>query len=210
MLLTLLRHGEVNGRTQVLRGRSDPALSNEGEQQLQRALAFIQPGVTALACSPLRRCQDFAQRYTQTHRLPLHVVDELREIDFGDWEELTLKQAEAHDPSCFAQFKHDTAHWCPPNGEAYDAFRQRVYSALQTLCRLRASHLLVITHGGVIRVLLAELLDLSPTSAARFGIPLAGIAQLWIDDSNLESDPIRGSLLRLHWLESLCHGNGGS
>ncbi len=197
MLLTLLRHGDVEGRAQVLRGRSDPTLSSHGVQQLQQALGSLQPAITCIASSPLRRCIEFARDTAQQHQLPLHVIDTLREIDFGDWEELTLQEAEAHHPACFAQFKHDTANWCPPNGESYARFRERVRSGLTQLRTIQTSHLLVITHGGVIRALLAELLQLTPASAARFGIPLAGICQLWIDEQG-------GSLLRLHWLEAQC------
>ena len=197
MLLTLLRHGDVEGRAQVLRGRSDPVLSSHGAQQLQQAFDSLQPNITCIASSPLRRCSEFSQRIAHQHDLPLHVVKTLREIDFGDWEELTLQEAEANDAACFAQFKHDTEHWCPPNGESYAQFRQRVREGLAQLRAIQAAHLLVITHGGVIRALLAELLQLTPASAARFGIPLAGICQLWVDEQG-------GNLLRLHWLEAAC------
>lgn len=197
MLITLLRHGEVEGRAQVLRGRSDPALSAHGQQQLLRAFASIEPTVTALACSPLQRCSWFAQQQAKHLQIPLHAIDELREIDFGDWEELTLQEAQANDPACYAQFLHDTLHWRAPNGETYAAFRQRVRDGLQQLIAIPTSHLLVITHGGVMRALLAEVLALTPASAARFGIPLASICQLWIDDQG-------GSLLRLHWLDTPC------
>lgn len=204
MLLTLLRHGEVTGRAQVLRGRSDPPLSAYGAQQLQRALDSIDTRITALACSPLQRCSVFAEQQAQTRQLPLHRIDALREIDFGAWEELTLQEAQARDAECFTAFQQDTANWSPPNGEPYAAFRMRTHDGLKQLCAIGTSHLLAITHGGVIRALLAELLELSPASAARLGIPLAGIAQLWIDDADLHQESIRGSLLRLHWLESPC------
>jgi broad specificity phosphatase PhoE len=199
MLLTLLRHGEVEGRAQVLRGRSDPVLSGHGRQQLQRSMDSIQPAITHLACSPLRRCHEFALQQATLLQLPLQIVNSLREIDFGEWEELTLKEAEARDPDCFATFQHDTAHWCAPNGEAYVAFRARVREGLAQLRGIDTQHLLVVSHGGVIRALLAELLQLTPASAARFGIPLAGICQLWLDERG-------GSLLRLHWLETPCAG----
>ena len=204
MLLTLLRHGDVEGRAQVLRGRSDPPLSAHGEQQLQQAWQSIAPTVTALACSPLRRCVLFTQHQAAQLQLPLHCIDALREIDFGDWEELTLSEAEAHNPSSFAQFKHDTDNWCPPNGESYAAFRTRVRVALVQLATIDTKHLLVMTHGGVIRALIAELLQLSAASAARIGVPLAGISQLWIEDGQAIDQPITGSLLRLHWLEPPC------
>ncbi|MGE3533197.1 MAG: histidine phosphatase family protein [Steroidobacteraceae bacterium] len=203
MLLTLLRHGDVEGRAQVLRGRSDPVLSAYGQQQLQLAIASIEPAITAVVTSPLQRCHAFAQQYAQQHNLPLQRSEELREIDFGDWEELTLAEAEAHDPAYFTQFKQDTANWCAPHGEAYAAFRERVRTALTIIASMKTRHILAITHGGVMRALIAELLQLSPASAARIGVPLAGICQLWLDEQ-VPDEPIQGSLLRLHWLDAPC------
>lgn len=124
-------------------------------------------------------------------------------MHFGDWEELTLAEAEAHDPACFAQFKHDTHNWCAPNGEAYAAFQIRVRNALTQINSMPTKHLLVITHGGVIRAVLAELLQLSPASAARIAVPLAGICQLWLDEPEPHGT-VKGSLLRLHGLDTPC------
>jgi alpha-ribazole phosphatase len=186
MLLTLLRHGEVAGRAQVFRGRTNTALSAHGEAQMQiAAQCFATPPVTALLTSPLQRCFGFAQHYSTQHHAPLKVVEELREIDFGDWEELTPDEACTRDPECFAQLKHDTQNWQPPQGESYLTFRQRVRAAIKMIADIQtiqaADHLGIITHGGVIRALLAEYLQLSATSAARIAVPLAGSCQLWLD-----------------------------
>jgi broad specificity phosphatase PhoE len=189
-----------SSHAQVLRGRSDYRYPH-----MACATATAVDSIdTASPHWPARRCNALrvAPAAGQYIAVPLHQIDALRG-DFGDWEELTLHEAQTRDPKCFEQFKQDTANWCPPNGEPYVAFRQRVHLGLQALCRLRTTHLLVFTHGGVIRALLADLLGLSPASAARFGVPLAGIVQLWIDDDNW-SEPVRGSLLRLHWLGSPC------
>ena len=206
MLITLLRHGEVIGRPQVLRGRSDPALSAQGHEQLQRAWQTFTPDITHIVSSPLQRCSSFATQQAQQQQLPLTIIDTLQEIDFGDWEELTLDEARAHHPDCFARFQHDTWNWCAPNGEAYVEFRMRMRQALLQLQSIATRHLLVITHGGVIRALLAELLALSPSSAACIGVPLAGFCQLWLDDgySNKPAGAPGASLLRLQWLEPTC------
>ncbi|HEX2586409.1 MAG TPA: histidine phosphatase family protein [Steroidobacteraceae bacterium] len=198
MLLTLIRHGEVNGRKQVLRGRTDDVLSDYGYQQMRDIITTIQPDVTVIATSPLKRCNDFASSLSAERQLPLHVMNELREIDFGEWENMTLPEAEAHDPRCFHTFKHDTAQWQPPGGEPYSALRKRVRQALTQIIELKSSHVLAITHGGVIRAMLAECLEMTPASAARIGVPLAGLCQLWIDDDG------KGSLLRLQWIERPC------
>jgi len=198
MLLTLIRHGEVNGRPQVLRGRSDDALSERGYQQMHDIVATIQPAITAIACSPLQRCHAFALALCAARQLPFETLNDLREIDFGAWENLTLTEAETRDPECFHAFKHHTEQWQPPDGEHYSAFRQRVRKAVMHIAKTETTHLLAVTHGGVIRALLAECLQLSPASAACIGIPLAGMCQLWIDEQGA------GSLLRLNWLSEPC------
>lgn len=198
MLLTLIRHGEVNGRSQVLRGRSDESLSEHGYQQMQTVVDTVQRPIHCVVTSPMQRCHHFAKEWSTQNNKPLHILDALREIDFGDWENLTLQEAEAHDPQCFHMFKHDTEQWQPPNGESYQQFRARVRQSLQEVIAINSKHVLAITHGGVIRAMLAELLQISPLSAARIGIPLAGLCQLWVDDNGT------GSLLRLDWLEQSC------
>src|SRR4051812_17959195 len=119
MLLTLVRHGEVEGRANVLRGRSDEGLGECGYQQLHAIVDNVQPAITVIVSSPLQRCHRFAQTLSEQRQLPLHVINELREIDFGEWENLTLAEAQQHDPGCFDEFKNDTANWQPPHGESY-------------------------------------------------------------------------------------------
>lgn len=198
MLLTLIRHGEVNGRSQVLRGRSDDALTEHGHQQLNAIVNIIQPDITAIASSPLQRCHVFATQLSDQRQLPLTTIKELSEIDFGEWENLTLDEINTRYPESFHTFKHDTENWQPPAGEHYTAFRIRVRHALQHIINLQSTHVLAITHGGVIRAILADCLQLTPASAARIGVPLAGMCQLWIDEQGT------GSLLRLQWLDAPC------
>jgi len=198
MLLTLIRHGEVNGRAQVLRGRTDDELASQGYEQMHEIVNTISTGMTAITTSPLKRCRDFATLLSEQRQLPLHVINELREIDFGAWENMTLAEAEAHDVQCFHTFRHNTEHWQPPGGERYSVFRERAKVALQQIVSLNSSHVLAVTHGGVIRAILAECLQLAPSSAARIGVPLAGLCQLWIDED------MTGSLLRLQWIDRPC------
>lgn len=205
MLITLLRHGDVHGRAQVLRGHRDEPLSDTGWRQLQRVWDASTPAFTHIASSPLQRCLAFASQQATQHALPLTTLETLCEIDFGDWDGLTLAEAKAYNPDCFTQFEQDTFNWQPPNGESYRAFRLRVRSAIHTLHATQAHHLLVVTHGGVIRSLLCELLGLSPDSAARIGVPLGGYCQLWLDDAPFAGQDVpRASLLRLQWLDPIC------
>lgn len=187
MLLTLLRHGEVAGRAQVFRGRSDAALTQQGRLQLQQAAAkyWSMPAIDAVLSSPLQRCVEFARSYSRQRDIPLLLLDELQEIDFGEWEEMTPDEARQHDAECFQQFETATESWCAPQGESYAAFRARIRRALHAIDSFGQQHayghLGVVTHGGVVRAMLAEYLQLSAASAARIAVPLAACCQLWLD-----------------------------
>lgn len=193
MLLTLLRHGETTGRPFVFRGRSDPPLSAHGWMQLERAASlFEKPPIERLVASPSRRCSEFARTWAQQHEVAVTLLDALREIDFGEWEELTCEEACARDAECYAQLQRDPHGWCSPGGEPYVEFRRRVLDATAQLYCNGGPHLGVVTHAGVIRIVLGELLNLQPADAHRIVLPPASACRLWCESER------RGCLLALH------------
>lgn len=174
-LLTLLRHGEVAGPANVLRGSSDTPLSDSGWHQMRAACATFATPLTAIAASPLQRCDAFARELAAQQLLPHQVEDDLREMNFGDWENLAPDAARAMSPELFAQFQNDPSGMTPPGGESFDGFRQRVMSAFDACVAQHAGgHVLMITHGGVMRVILASIMRLSWADTGRIALPYAG------------------------------------
>src|SRR5262245_4016861 len=80
----LLRHGACQGGY-IYRGRTDVELSPEGWRQMEQALD-TSGGWQRVVTSPLLRCRIFAQHCAEQLRLPLAVIPELQEINFGTWE----------------------------------------------------------------------------------------------------------------------------
>lgn len=192
MLFTLLRHGDVEGRRLVFRGRSDPPLSQLGWRQMQQiAAAFEQPRIDRLVTSPRRRCLDFAVAWAREHEIALRTRDELREIDFGAWEELSPDEARALDPECYERLRNQPELWCSPQGEAYVDFRGRVLLAMQELLREGGAHVGIVAHAGVLRVILSELLHIRAADAQRIAIAPATMCRIWQDT------PEHGRLLEL-------------
>lgn len=182
-LVTLLRHGEVQGRAHVFRGSSDEPLSMEGEAQMRAVLTRLPgPPITRIASSPLQRCRKFAEAYAAECDVPLDVVHDLREKHFGRWEGLSRDEAAADDPLIYARFqlRDDTA--AAPEGEALGTFRQRVLHAWQDwLADADGGHRLLIGHAGVIRVLLQDVLGLPSTHIYRLALPTAAHCQIsWL------------------------------
>ncbi|MBL1351847.1 MAG: histidine phosphatase family protein [Zetaproteobacteria bacterium] len=165
ILIDLLRHGEVEGRQHVARGSTDNSLSAWGWQQLMQVKATIGT-VDVIATSPLKRCRLFAESCPE----PVQVFDDMRELDFGDWE--NKSSDEVNNQTLLQQFFDNPSDFQAPNGEAFEDFTQRVIQAWE--CWLQedvGEHRLLIAHGCVIRVILVHLL----------GMPSAHIWRLTLD-----------------------------
>lgn len=165
IIVDLLRHGEVNGRLHVARGSTDDVLSSQGWEHMQQMKTQI-GDVDSIATSPLRRCKLFAESCAE----PVHVLQDLRELDFGDWENKSAD--EIKEQAWLQQFFDDPSRVHPPHGEAFDMFSQRVIQAWeQWLQSDGGEHRLLIAHGCVIRVILTHLM----------GMPMAHIWRLTLD-----------------------------
>lgn len=159
--LDLLRHGETE-QGGGFRGRIDDALTVAGWAQMRQALQG-RGGWSALVSSPLQRCRLFAEELAAAHDLPLHGAAGLRELDFGDWEGLSAAQLMDTSSAELGLFWDDPYAFTPPGGEPLAAFEARVLDALAALVQAHpGAHLLAITHGGVIRLLLARARGLAP------------------------------------------------
>jgi len=152
--IDLIRHGDVSGRKHVARGRTDNPLSDEGWEQLQAVKKCI-GRVDKIATSPLKRCRLFAESCDE----PVVVIEDMQEIDFGDWEDKSADEVE--DQTLLNIFFDDPCDFQAPNGEAFEVFTKRVLAAWETwLQQDMGEHRILLAHGCVIRVILAHLLDI--------------------------------------------------
>jgi alpha-ribazole phosphatase len=153
--LDLLRHGETEFGG-GLRGSLDDALTDTGWQQMRSAVAEAGPWDRIIS-SPLQRCARFAEELAAQRGLPLHLEPALQELHFGDWEGHSAAQLMETDAEGLGLFWSDPYGFTPPNGEPVTAFSQRVLGAIE---RLHVAHdgerVLLISHGGVMKLLLAQ------------------------------------------------------
>lgn len=159
MLIGLLRHGEVEGGRRFW-GRSDVPLSLSGRVRMQAA-ADAGPLWDRVISSPLSRCAEFAHAYAGRHRLPLTLDPRLQEMDFGAWEGCSAEELMATAPAALRRFWTAPDEQPPPGGERLGLFQRRVLQAWDALVAdcPHEDHILVVTHGGVIRVLLCHALE---------------------------------------------------
>ena len=162
--LILLRHGEpddtVQGRCY---GRLDPGLSPRGREQMRHTWRLLhdQPPA-AIYSSPSRRAVESVE--LRAASTPAAVVDErFREIDFGAFEGLTYREISTRHPQKYEEWMTRPTEVLFPAGESFATMSARVRSGLEQVRRMHPGGTVVImSHGGVNRVALAEALELDP------------------------------------------------
>ena len=175
----LLRHGRCEGGD-IYRGTTNVMLNGEGWQQMERA---ITPPAdwTRIVTSPLLRCRAFAEHQSMKLDLPLSVEPDLRELDFGDWEGRLTKDVWNENPQGVSRYYADPATFTPPGGEATNEAQTRVASRWKRLMNEhRGGTLLLVSHGGVIRLLLSHLLLFPVSSIARLHVPYGALSRVQV------------------------------
>lgn len=140
----MVRHGPTHAKSMV--GWSDIPADLSDIAAIGRLRAFL-PDAPVVS-SDLIRAAATADTLNPTTRLPHD--SSLREINFGDWELRTFSEVEADDPERIRAYWETPGHVAPPNGESWNAVRQRVDDAIEGYLRRAYDDLIVVAHFGVI------------------------------------------------------------
>jgi broad specificity phosphatase PhoE len=157
----LIRHGVTrSNRRRRYMGRTEEALCSDGRLQARRlALRLAGLKLAALYCSPLRRARETAEIIGQPHALRPEVAADFNELDLQRWEGLTAEQIEARDADAWDIWCADPTRLRLPGIESFEALRVRVRRGLETLLRRHPdSSIAVVTHDGIVRVAVLEIL----------------------------------------------------
>jgi len=155
MQLLLVRHA-LPFRTAAGEG-SDPELSEEGWQQARRLPdALARFPITRLVSSPQRRAVQTAEPVAAARDLTVDIDERLAEYDRGLSHYVPIEQVRTERPEEWARMAAGQL----PSVVDEDEFRGRVMTALSDIVAA-SDHddtVVVFSHGGVINVVLHELL----------------------------------------------------
>lgn len=184
-LLLLIRHGTndwVHGR---LAGWTPGVhLNEEGKRQAAALAARLLPlPIDALYASPLERTVETAQALAVPRGMPVHLVEDLGEVKYGEWQGAELKELYKHELWPGVQFYPSGTRF--PGGETLGEAQTRVVAALD---RLRARHpngvVAVVSHADLIRLAIAyyvgvhidlfQRFEISPCSLTAFAFTRMG------------------------------------
>ncbi|MDG1177249.1 MAG: histidine phosphatase family protein [SAR324 cluster bacterium] len=176
--IILIRHGETEWNSQKrMQGHSNSDLSEVGREQIQ-ALGELMKNVTFdhIYSSDSLRARQTAEAITQYSEHTLQFDQRIREKNLGVFEGLTSTEAKERHPEVYRLFKTAGANYVIDEGESTQQLLER---ALEFIEEIRLRHpqerVVMVTHGGVVRVLMKHALGLSIDAPTRFIIKNTGI-----------------------------------
>lgn len=155
-LVYLIRHAETVWNVERrIQGSLDAPLTERGRQQVACLVAALREvPLAALYASPLERAQETARPLAAARGLAVVPVDDLREIDQGEWEARRLDEVRAEDGERLLAWWSAPHTVRMPGGETLDEVQARARRAFDTIAARHAGEAVgVVAHGGVNKAL---------------------------------------------------------
>ena len=165
-----MRHGEVaNGGQKRYNGHIDVDITPRGVEQMHRLAGMLEgKPVRSIYSSDLIRSLKGATIISERLGLAPLPIRALRERSVGKWEGLTAEEIRQQFPEEYKAWRADLLNYRPPGGECLQDVRNRI---LPEYGRIIAAHpdqeIAMLLHGGVNRVILADVLGLEPLNLFR-------------------------------------------
>jgi broad specificity phosphatase PhoE len=188
-VLYLLRHGETDFNVaQRLQGQYETRLNARGRLQAEECGALLRDlfdrdnraaADLSYVSSPLNRARETMELVRATLGLDPQSYDldsRLKEISYGEWEGLTLSEIQAREAQVLARRQQGKWDFTPPGGESYRDVATRVAAWHSTVTR----DAVVVAHGGIVRVLMANFHMVSEEEAAHAEI-LHGVVYVFAE-----------------------------
>ncbi len=174
MPVILVRHTSVSLEPGICYGISEVPLADTFQAEAERVNHSLPPGPRLVVSSPSGRCLSLARVLAGDG--PVATDPRLHELNFGAWEgrhwdELPRTEVDA--------WGADFVNRAPPGGESFAQLSARAKACLADLLRRHAGETLVlVTHGGIIRALLATRSGLVLRDAFSIPVDFAGVYPL--------------------------------
>ncbi len=175
----LVRHGRTElNRDNRVQGQNQTPLDEEGLAQAVRLRDRL-AGETFVAAfsSDLWRAEQMAQAILYDRPVVLATSPDLRELDYGLWDGLTVEAIKDRDNDGFARIMSGDHDFAPPGGESVTRLLARTGRFVeQAKGQVPQGNLLVVCHGGSLRGLVVHLLGLPPAAFWSLRVDLASLS----------------------------------
>ncbi len=165
----LVRHAPVTAiDPNIIYGSDDPPADVSQAGKYSEFLAKHLPQNGILVTSTLQRAVQTANAVAGAGVAFAQQLAfaEFNEQSFGDWQGRTYSEIEAQDKEIYQRFWLAPAFLSPPGGESFAGVSARVgHKFLQLSQEFKGKQLVLVAHGGPIKAILAQALDMNLESA---------------------------------------------
>jgi alpha-ribazole phosphatase len=164
--IIFIRHAETD-MAGTFCGHSNPSLNLRGRNQLAELINSLNSeSIDEVYASDLLRAQETGRAIAEVWAVECHLRPALREINFGQWEGLTWKEIEQGHSAYARRWVAHYPNLPAPDGESIDEFEKRVLVEVKSLTtRAKKRGIAVVTHGGVLRIVMSRLCGYSEEKA---------------------------------------------
>ncbi|MDV3427113.1 MAG: histidine phosphatase family protein [Bacillota bacterium] len=183
--ILLVRHGETEWNTSGrFQGCTDISLSEEGIIQAHYIKERFNGDFDCIYASPLKRALKTAEVITKNTEMTPIISNELREINFGKWEGLTLNQIEADYKEEFKLWRNDEINGNLVGGDL--SIRNASQRARDEILRIAKENtgkrVIIVAHGGIIKAGLIGVFDWKMTMYHKMILGNTSVSKLVFDE----------------------------
>lgn len=171
MEIILIRHAQSKGNeSSTVQGQTDRGLSGLGKKQAGELIHFFNANaLNAIYSSDLGRAMETAKPLSEKLNLQIITEPDLREADFGIWEELTYNEVKEKYPQEYSAW-HMNYYIRPKWFESFDSHFKRIKRAIEKILQKHSLNekIVVFTHGGSIKTQIGYFKKLTGEELTKF------------------------------------------
>ena len=183
--IILVRHGQTAWNAEeVFRGQIDIELDETGLKQAELLAEYLsRRKLEAVYSSPLKRAIQTAEAIARHHGLTVEIAPGLNDIDFGEWQGLSLREVRTRFNELLEMWVSDPHLVRIPSGDSLDEVRQRALALMnQVVDKHGGKEIALVSHRVVNKVLICALLGLDNSHFWDVRLDTCGITTFELDD----------------------------
>ncbi|MEM7797758.1 MAG: histidine phosphatase family protein [Chloroflexota bacterium] len=182
--LLLVRHGQTDANKEMrFVGSTDVPLNKTGREQARlMAARLAERPIEHIYSSPALRAHETAKLINNSLQAEISLDERLWELDHKNWEGKTIQEIYDQDPQAWEDWMNLKIE-APHGGETLEDVAIRARSWLTDLDKAyegKNHTLLVAAHGGLLQVMLCELLGTTRRNFWPYRFQNTGLAEVWV------------------------------
>ncbi|MCU4166523.1 alpha-ribazole phosphatase [Carboxylicivirga caseinilyticus] len=174
----LIRHTTPKVEKGICYGQLDLDITDSYEDELKQIRnTILHKQFDDVYSSPLIRCRKLANDLFEN--VYIQIDNRIMELNFGDWEGKPWKEIER---LSIDKWSNDFINQSPPNGEKFSELISRINEFFSILKEKVHNKIAIVTHSGVIRVVLMKYLSIPPENIFNLNLNYGCVIKLTIHD----------------------------